>query len=549
MHKILTILSLLCFQNIVYAQFVIFGNPMQSNISNSGFTVSFSTNSSVQTLVKYGLTPSLELGYMGNGQNTLTHSVNMTGLSPATFYYVRPAAVSGPDTVQSTKTYYYSTASNSTGVIKVFFNGSIDNSVSNGTFPHISNSPAAIQAELIKRIDSARSKIDCSVYNNNTTAIVTALNNAHNRGVRVRYIADDGTSNTALSAALFPVLYVNTLDLMHNKFMVTDPDSVNKCFVWTGSMNWTSGNINDDYNNVVLIQDQSLAKAYVVEFEEMWGSSGSSSNTVLSKNGSQKTDNTPHLFVIGGKLIESYFSPSDRVTEQIERAILSAGGDFEFALLTITKDELGAAIINRFNSGETVAGVVESTGDQGTEYNSILAAGVEILAHTQSFDIHHKYGIIDANTPSSDPMVVTGSHNWSSAAETVNDENTLIIHDAEIANWYLQEFSKRYCELKGGAGCVYNPAIATEFVEKDHFQVILYPNPASTQVNLIVKDFNSTENLNLSIFNQLGQLVKSIQLTGNTMFEFSTVDWPNGSYFVRMDSGTKSRTEKLIIMK
>jgi phosphatidylserine/phosphatidylglycerophosphate/cardiolipin synthase-like enzyme len=102
----------------------------------------------------------------------------------------------------------------------VFFNGSIDTDVSSGTFPNLSNSPAAIQAEMIKRIDSARTKIDCSVYNNNTSAIVTALNNAHNRGVRVRYIADDGTTNSALSAAQFPVLYVNTQYLKHNKFMM-----------------------------------------------------------------------------------------------------------------------------------------------------------------------------------------------------------------------------------------------------------------------------------------------------------------------------------------
>ena len=226
------------------AQFVIFGNPRQTNIVNNGFTVGFTTNISAGSIIKYGTTNSLELGYIANGQNTTNHSVNLSGLNPATFYFVRPCAINGADTVQSTKTYLYSTASNSSGVIKVFFNGSIDTDVSSGTFPDLSNSPAAIQAEMIKRIDSARSKIDCSVYNNNTSAIVTALNSAHNRGVRVRYIADDGTSNSALSAAQFPVLFINSADLMHNKFMITDVDSVNKSYAWTGSMNLTNNNIN-----------------------------------------------------------------------------------------------------------------------------------------------------------------------------------------------------------------------------------------------------------------------------------------------------------------
>ncbi|MCU0613306.1 MAG: hypothetical protein MUE60_16160, partial [Candidatus Eisenbacteria bacterium] len=40
--------------------------------------------------------------------------------------------------------------------------------------------------------------------------------------------------------------------------------------------------------------------------------------------------------------------------------------------------------------------------------------------------------------------VITGSHNWSSSAETTNDENTLIIHSPVIANLYLQEFAARY---------------------------------------------------------------------------------------------------------
>ena len=64
---------------------------------------------------------------------------------------------------------------------------------------------------------------------------------------------------------------------------------------------------------------------------------------------------------------------------------------------------------------------------------------------THSF--HHKYAIADANSISSDPTILTGSHNWSSNAENNSDENTIIIHDATIANIYLQEFTQRFNEL------------------------------------------------------------------------------------------------------
>ena len=527
-----------------FSQFYIFGNANQSDILPNSFNVSFTTNISGQTLLKYGLSPGLELGYISNGQNTTNHNISLGSLSPASFYYVRPCVTNGTDTFQSTKTFYFSTASNSSGDIKVFFNRSIDNTVSNGTFPNISNSPAAIQAELIKRIDSAKTSIDCAVYNNNTNAITTALNNAYNRGVRVRYIADDGTTNSALTAANFPVLYVNNMDLMHNKFMIVDVDSVNSSYVWTGSMNWTSNNINTDFNNVVLIQDQSLARAYKIEFEEMWGSNSMLPNPTNAKYGSLKTDNTPHLFNINGKLVECYFSPSDKTSLQIERALNSADVDIEFAIFSFTYNSFGTAIINKYQSGKTVAGIIENINDVGTEYTGFVNAGMDVLAHIVANDLHHKYAIIDANTPSSDPTVVTGSHNWSVSAETVNDENTLIIHDANISNWFLQEFSKRYCEVKATVNCQFNPPVSVTTTENS-IKAKVYPNPAN---QFLVID-QLSESATIKIVNELGQLIYTEQNVNNGFAEINLTSWTNGSYFIQIQNNQSIQLEKLIIIK
>jgi hypothetical protein len=57
--------------------------------------------------------------------------------------------------------------------------------------------------------------------------------------------------------------------------------------------------------------------------------------------------------------------------------------------------------------------------------------------------------VVDQNAPTSDPLVFTGSHNWSAAADNDNDENTLIIHDATIANIYYQNFVKRFVDNNG----------------------------------------------------------------------------------------------------
>ncbi|AFC25078.1 phospholipase D-like domain-containing protein [Saprospira grandis] len=526
MKTLLPILFVLAFAPWASAQFVIFGEAVQSNISNSGFTVSYNTSQPGEGILEYGLTPSLEMGFSAAGPNASSHQVALSGLQAAEVYYVRPSLIRNGDTIPSTKTAIMATASNSTGQIKIFFNKSIDVNVSNGTYPHINNSSAAIVAELIKRIDSAQTSIDVAAYNINQANIVTALNNAQTRGVVVRYIANDGTSNSALSNANFPYEEVNNTGLMHNKFLVFDAGSVYDSYVWTGSMNLTSGNIYDDFNNVVLVQDQTLAKAYSIEFNEMWGSTTTTFDVVASRVGGQKADNTPHLFMIGGKLVEQYFSPSDNTTTAIKNAVLSAGGDVSFALLTFTNNELRDAVLDRQQSGEQVAGIIENIGDLGSDYNDLNAAGVDVYADNQPHDIHHKYAIIDANTPNSDPQVVTGSHNWSQGAEDVNDENTLIIHDAEIANWYLQEFSARYCANEGSSNCQYDPAVSVWQTELESFKV--YPNPSQGQIQI---ELDQEQVLDYQLLNSLGQSVLSGQIQGQQA-QLSLNQLPKGSYYL-----------------
>ena len=50
--------------------------------------------------------------------------------------------------------------------------------------------------------------------------------------------------------------------------------------------------------------------------------------------------------------------------------------------------------------------------------------------------MHHKVIIID------EKIVITGSYNFSRSAEERNDENVLIIHNAEVAEKYFAEFER-----------------------------------------------------------------------------------------------------------
>ena len=241
---------------------------------------------------------------------------------------------------------------------------------------------------------------------------------------------------------------------MHNKFIIFDAQSAdpNGPIVWTGSTNFTDDQVNLDANNVIIIQDQSLARTYQIEFEEMWGSTGDEPDANNARFGSEKRNNTPHEFLINDKRVECYFSPTDGVNSKIVEVINTANNDLSVETMLITRIEMADAIVGRKSAGVAVNVMTNSEGGNNTTVNQMLD---ESLGTHVTFDnvssglLHNKFMIVDQGAPSSDPMVLTGSHNWSAAADNDNDENTLIVHDATIANIYYQQFVKRFVDNQG----------------------------------------------------------------------------------------------------
>ena len=115
--------------DIIQTGALIFTTPVvQSNITTTSFDLSWTISDSSTTNCNYGLSSGLGIT-INNGGNTLTHTMSLTGLQPATFYYVECYSVNGIDTAFS-NIGIYSTASNSSGVILPYFNHSVDVSVS-----------------------------------------------------------------------------------------------------------------------------------------------------------------------------------------------------------------------------------------------------------------------------------------------------------------------------------------------------------------------------------------------------------------------------------
>ena len=71
-------------------------------------------------------------------------------------------------------------------------------------------------------------------------------------------------------------------------------------------------------------------------------------------------------------MMESYFSPSDNTAVGLVDAVRTADTDLEFALLTFTYNELGTAVRDMHDDNVSVRGIINNTGDQGSEYDWLL---------------------------------------------------------------------------------------------------------------------------------------------------------------------------------
>jgi phosphatidylserine/phosphatidylglycerophosphate/cardiolipin synthase-like enzyme len=58
--------------------------------------------------------------------------------------------------------------------------------------------------------------------------------------------------------------------------------------------------------------------------------------------------------------------------------------------------------------------------------------------------LHHKFAIVDQK------VVITGSHNWSEAANVNNDETLLIIENPIVAAHFHREFNNLYQKVQIG---------------------------------------------------------------------------------------------------
>lgn len=539
--------------DIILGESIAMASPVEVlGLSQSGFSLMWETNLPGSTQMKYGYTPALELGvYNGPAGEVTSHVLTFGGAEPSTLLYTKVFSVKGSDTAFSALRPVI-TSSNSTGDIKVYFTSTVDHSVSTGTDAIYIND--AVDDTLISYIGRAKQSIDIAIYNFGAIGvsnIAGALNAAYDRGVNIRLIVNGLTANQGLDGLSPNIKKIASPTagtdpgIMHNKFVVFDAYSFNPDdpLVWTGSTNWTNENVNTDANNVIIIQDQSLAIAYTLEFNEMWGSSGPDPNQSLSRFGFDKRDDTPHEFIIRGSSTYLYFSPSDGVNQKIIETIATADHDIQVNTMLITRSDIGYALRDKAQAGVNSRVMVNADEDcTETVVNTLTnALGASFREFGEPGLLHSKAMIIDQSAPNSGPLVLLGSHNWSSSANDKNDENTLIIYDEELANIFYQEFMARY-----NAGVPL--AIHENIFNKTTLGIS--PNPARTQVSVMVPEGTYDPSV-IRIYNRLGQMVKEYDMSARQeeVIKLDVSDLASGFYVITFSGEKASASGKLVLLK
>jgi comEA protein len=207
-----------------------------------------------------------------------------------------------------------------------------------------------------------------------------------------------------------------------------------------------------------VVKDSGITLAFEEEFEMMWGSSTEKPDPSRARFKRNKQNVSQNEFWVDQTRVELYFSPmnrdrsrpgvSNRIVELIET---ETDHDLAFVAFAITPTiPISRAIWSVSADPDIILnGVIDRSfygryRNQGEIWASPEARvlGRSVLPGRELRKLHHKTLLIDAmnEDPDDTAIVISGSYNFSAAAENANDEYVFIIHCDIIANQFLQDF-------------------------------------------------------------------------------------------------------------
>ena len=305
-------------------------------------------------------------------------------------------------------------------------------------------------------IDNSRVSISFAVMGFSHPDIIEAFERAWDRGVDIKMVGDAGHLHNAgymmFADRHIPMVVGNLPHIMHDKFMVVDGR-----FVFASTSNWTPTDLENNSNNFVMIDSPPVARDFLAEHAQMFDG--------VFGNNKQEIDNG-RLYQVGDTGVEVWFSPNEDAMGRILEIVNDARERVSFTIFAFTKDQVGSSFINKHaelmdaglvSEGDLsfgVSGVIDKSqlhsNGQYHEAYRLVYGGIPMTldgndATRQPGDyqagggrLHSKTMVIDPD--GDNPMVISGSFNWSASATVSNDEFLLVFRGRRIAQQFKQYF-------------------------------------------------------------------------------------------------------------
>ena len=140
-----------------------------------------------------------------------------------------------------------------------------------------------------------------------------------------------------------------------------------------------------------------------------------------------------------GIVCQTCFTPSNQCLPLILETIQKAQKTIRMQCYSFTSKEISSALVVAHLKGIKVTVIADKSQRTAsyTQVRELVHQGIDVLFDTKPAIAHNKIIIIDEAT------VLTGSYNFTKAAEHRNAENIIVIKNKDITQRYIQNFNER----------------------------------------------------------------------------------------------------------
>ena len=298
--------------------------------------------------------------------------------------------------------------------------------------------PGSPAAALLDLINTARVSLDGAFYDFSAPEIAEAFVRAQQRGVKVRIVTDSdnmterdsgpqgptrGVLKQMMDAGI-PVVPDQRSAIMHHKFLVQDGQAV-----WMGSTNLTPSSLYQHNNNAMVLRIPQLAANYTSEFNRMFV------DRIFGPNPPRQV---PYPVIqAGNTTIRTFFSPRGGGREAVIDTVQKARREILFMAFSFTDKDLASVMVLKHNAGLKVEGVFDQCLGYGqySQYHTLRTSNIYSRMDGNQALLHHKILLAD-------DTVITGSYNFSTNADSSNNENMLVIRNSAVSTQYHQEYDR-----------------------------------------------------------------------------------------------------------